>query len=84
MMFLLTRSNTTLDGLRMISVMVGSGFSCAALPCCCGEVVGGLEPGDVTDGGGIISFSLMMRPPRLLVFSTCSAMDIPCSCFPKP
>lgn len=39
----------------------------------------------ITGGGGIsTSFSWIMRPPRLEVFSTCKAIDIPCSFFPKP
>ena len=68
----------------MISVIVGSGLGWVARPCCCEVPPGEFGPAAVRGGGGIISFSLMMRPPRLLVFSTCSAMEIPCSCFPRP
>ncbi len=35
-------------------------------------------------GGGIRSFSWMIRPPRFEVFSTARACDIPCSVRPNP
>lgn len=64
----------------MISVMLGSGFGVDSHPDAADG--GGLG----TDGGGGISnsFSWMILPPRLEVFSTCSAIDMPCSCLPRP
>lgn len=62
----------TLDGFFIISAMVNSGLT----------VGGGGTAENV--GGGIISFSLIIRPPLLLVFSTCNAVEMPCCWRPKP
>lgn len=71
----------TLLGHFIISVMLGSSEDCEGAICCC---AGGGET--ATGGGGGISCSLSptILPPRLLVFSTCKATDIPCSFLPSP
>ena len=47
--------------------------------------VSGLGGGAMANmGGGIRSFSWTMRPPRFEVFSTDSAVDIPCPVLPRP
>lgn len=62
----------------MISVIEGSGIGSGVVDGLCGGVL------TAGGGGGIISFSWIIRPPLLDVFSTCKAIEIPCSFFPKP
>uniref|UniRef100_A0A1A9UWU6 Uncharacterized protein n=1 Tax=Glossina austeni TaxID=7395 RepID=A0A1A9UWU6_GLOAU len=78
----LTLSKTTLLGSFIISVILGSVLvnSVVAMFACGVE-----DPATAAGGGGKnTSRSCIMRPPRLEVFSTCNAMDIPCSCLPSP
>ncbi|KAI9577069.1 hypothetical protein GQX74_011149 [Glossina fuscipes] len=81
----LTLSKTTLLGSFIISVMLGSVLvdSVVAMFAC--GVADPAETETAAGGGGKnTSRSCIMRPPRLEVFSTCNAMDIPCSCLPSP
>lgn len=73
---------TTLLGDFIISVILGS--SCGIAGCETGAEDGGGE-GTMGGGGGMsCSLSPTILPPRLLVFSTCKATDIPCSFLPRP
>ena len=73
----LTLSRMTLEGFFIISAMVSSGLGT-------GGAAAGAPGSKDGGGGGMISFSLMTPPPLLLVFSTCSAVEIPCCWRPRP
>lgn len=81
---ILTLRRTTLLGDFIISVILGSGLSppdedAEGGLCSAAEGTGGVKV-----GGPINSFSWIILPPLLEVFSTCNATDMPCSFFPRP
>lgn len=84
-----TLNKTTLLGAFSSSVMDGSSFAAVlyggdAAATDAADGGGGSIDCDGGLGGSNISFSCIIRPPRFDVFSTCNAIDIPCSCLPKP
>lgn len=71
-------------GAFIISVMDGSSFDADVDAIAVGAGGGGNIDGAGGLGGCNISFSCIILPPRFDVFSTCKAIDIPCSCLPNP
>lgn len=82
-----TFNKTTFEGVFINSVIDEGSDFVSFWPDEVGDVGGTGEGGlggKSINGGGIISFSCIILPPRLLVFSTCNAIEIPCSFLPKP